>query len=428
MESPTPTGQAPAPAGSAAALDCLDHAHQELVAAEVAELIAIAQVAELWQVDQTAVIDGMERLLQLGHDGTPLVGEFCALEIGPLLGISPTSAIIRIGQALDLRHRFPILWDAVLSGRVRVWQAMQVVTQTGHLGQHAAAELDATVAHGLTTMPWPRITAALPGWIMAADPTLAAEQATLAAEARHVRVAEVQDGQVQFWGRVAPSDGISFDHALTEIAKTLPVTNPDQPGRDLDQRRAAAVGILAQQAFGQDGLPTHTLIIHINADDPALDQDHGQARAASSSGVARVEKWGPILTQSLPQFLANSRVIVRPVLDAAAIIPVDAYETPAQMGLALQLRNPVDVFPYGVRPASSCDLDHTLAYADGPAGQTRLDNLGPLSRFTHRGKTHGRWRLTQPEPGTYHWTSPHGYQYLVTAAGTTKITPPATAA
>ncbi|MGB3956375.1 MAG: hypothetical protein WBL05_14025, partial [Brooklawnia sp.] len=48
-------------------------------------------------------------------------------------------------------------------------------------------------------------------------------------------------------------------------------------------------------------------------------------------------------------------------------------------------------------------------------------NLGPLSRFTHRAKTFGGWQLQQPEPGVFHWTSPAGYQYLVTADGTTRI-------
>ena len=57
-------------------------------------------------------------------------------------------------------------------------------------------------------------------------------------------------------------------------------------------------------------------------------------------------------------------------------------------------------------------------------GQTHLGNLGPLSSFTHRVKTHGGWRLEQPAPGTYRWRSPLGYQYAVTAAGTIRIGKP----
>jgi len=37
-------------------------------------------------------------------------------------------------------------------------------------------------------------------------------------------------------------------------------------------------------------------------------------------------------------------------------------------------------------------------------------------------KTHGHWTYTTLEPGTYLWTSPHGYQYLHDHTGTTDVT------
>ena len=370
------------PATSKEALDALDHAHRQIIASEVAALVALTRAADLWQVDETAVGEGIERLMQPGHDGTPLVGEFLALEIGPLLGISPQSAIFQIGDALYLRHRHPRLWQAVLAGTERVWQAKKA-----------------------------RVMKALAGQVIAADPDLARQRAEARRDSRKVRVSKIEDGHVSFYGLVNPVDGILFDHVLTQIAETLP-TAPDTPlCRDLDRRRAAAIGVLARGALGQDTLPTHTLVVHISADNLGI-----------ATGVARIEDWGPILTDQLPQFLAHSKVVVRPILDPAAIRPVDAYETPARMRFAVEQRNPVDVFPWGTRKASRCDMDHTIAYIEGRPGQT---SLGPLSRKTHRVKTHGRWTLEQPEPGAFHWTSPYGYQYYVTAAGTTRLFAPA---
>ncbi len=254
---------------------------------------------------------------------------------------------------------------------------------------------------------------------------------------------------------------------------------------DFDRRRAAAVGVLAKQAFGQEVLPTHTLVVHINAADPAIwnntnmcapgacvpgngnntlgadllgtskGQPHGGASGTDpgqqasgtpetdpnpsgisvsevgvtagglpAGGVVFVEKWGALLTEQLPQFLAGSRVVVRPVVNPNTISPVDGYQTPTKMRFALNSRNPYDVFPYGTKPAANCEADHTIAYQPGDPGQTRLGNLGPLSKFTHRAKTHGGWQLAQPEPGVYQWTSPAGYQYQVTANGTTRIETP----
>lgn len=172
---------------------------------------------------------------------------------------------------------------------------------------------------------------------------------------------------------------------------------------------------------GHTDRPIHTLVVHISAADPALSAiDRGPA-----TGVARVEDWGPILTNQLPRFLAGSKVIIRPVIDPTQMAPADAYETPTRMRFAVEQRNPVDVFPWGTRKASRCDMDHTIPYVDGLPGQTRLDNLGPLSRKTHRAKTHGRWKLEQPTSGVFRWTSPHGYRYEVTPSGTTQILIPA---
>jgi hypothetical protein len=116
-------------------------------------------------------------------------------------------------------------------------------------------------------------------------------------------------------------------------------------------------------------------------------------------------------------------VTVRPVLDLRGQVPVDAYEVPHPMREALRLARPSSVFPWSVTGSSSPDLDHSRAYtattAGGPPGQTRIGNLGPITRFGHRVKTHGRgWRHHQPVPGVYLWRTPHGYWFRVDTDGT----------
>jgi hypothetical protein len=94
---------------------------------------------------------------------------------------------------------------------------------------------------------------------------------------------------------------------------------------------------------------------------------------------------------------------------------------------AVFLRSPADVFPHATSTSRRMDLDHTEPYQDpgsgGPPGQTRTDNLGPHTRFTHRLKTHGRWTVRQLADGAYLWRSPHGRHFLVDQAGTTAVTP-----
>ena len=72
------------------------------------------------------VLAGMERAKQVGGDGTPLVAEFACAELGVLLGTSPGGAENLLRDALDLRHRQPVLWAALGSGTGRVWKARKV--------------------------------------------------------------------------------------------------------------------------------------------------------------------------------------------------------------------------------------------------------------------------------------------------------------
>ncbi|MEP6666542.1 MAG: hypothetical protein ABJA81_08860, partial [Nocardioidaceae bacterium] len=68
---------------------------------------------------------------------------------------------------------------------------------------------------------------------------------------------------------------------------------------------------------------------------------------------------------------------------------------------------------------------HTIGYVSpddgGPPGQTALENLGPMIRFHHRIKTHGRWQVAQPFNGVFVWRSPNGRYFLVDHTGTQEL-------
>jgi Domain of unknown function (DUF222) len=168
---------------------------------------------------------------------------------------------------------------------------------------------------------------------------------------------------------------------------------------------------------------------------PPLDPERARPRAvvyvhlseeavAAGTGVARVEDVGPVLLGRLRTLLGERcRISVKPVIDLpAGHTPVDCYEIPARLREQLQLRHPADVFPYAAGVSRRMDQDHTIPYRSpdegGPPGQTRIGNLGPHLRRTHRHKTHGGWQVRQPEPGTWLWRSPHRRIYLVNATGT----------
>ena len=166
--------------------------------------------------------------------------------------------------------------------------------------------------------------------------------------------------------------------------------------------------------------PEATLYVHMSRE--SLDA----ARAGEMTGVARVEGVGPVTVGQVQQFLGHARVRMQPVIDLAEDIPVTGYEVPDRMGEALHLRTPVGVFPYSSNASRGKDRDHTKPYVSpdrgGPPGQTRISNLGPMGRYPHRVKTHGRgWRLHQPVPGVFLWRTPHGYWLRTDHTGTHRL-------
>lgn len=214
-------------------------------------------------------------------------------------------------------------------------------------------------------------------------------------------------------------------------------------------------------------LPRARLYVHLTDDTlrrAALDAGPSgsrsrHARAAVGSGAAGMSQSScpeaapgvvrpeghllkPLLIGWLGDVLGHVRLHVTPVLDVDGIAPVDSYEIPERMREAVSIRSPYSVFPFSNRRSRGLDLDHTVPYDGGggglprpdgerepekprravaPRGQTRVDNLGPLTRRQHRAKTHGGYRVRQLTSGVFEWRTPLGQRLLVTPSGTRRL-------
>jgi hypothetical protein len=410
-----------------------------LRAAEAREVELIARACDEWSVDESAAGAACERLVRGGADGTPLVGEFLALELAALLGTSATDAATRIASVLDLRHRHPDLWAVVIAGQLEPWKAHKVTTACSNAGltADAARWVDHRFTATCVPLPWGRALRRLDGLIVQADTVLAAERAREKHERRMVHIGEHADGGSEVYARLDTGDALALNTTINAVADALARAGCAEP---VDRRRATALGVLADPqaaldllAGVGDGRATNRrAILHIHvAADAITPTDAGRGRSRSGAIaepptarpglVARVEEAGPVDLATLRVVLAGCQVIVRPVIDLNEAPAVDSYEIPDRLRQAVEQRNPVEVFPYSSRRARGCDLDHTLPYDPlAPPGsrQTRADNLGPLSRTVHRAKTADRWHVTQPTPGVFDWTSPTGHRYRVTPDGT----------
>ena len=138
------------------------------------------------------------------------------------------------------------------------------------------------------------------------------------------------------------------------------------------------------------------VVLHFHLSEAALRTGHA---------VVRPEDGGPLTLDELVEFLGRRgcQVRIQPVLDPTEVAPIDGYEVPQRLRAAIRTRQIADVFPFGTCLSPKMDLDHTERYVPmdygGPPGQTRLGNLGPMARPSHRAVTHGGWAKTSARAG-----------------------------
>ncbi|NEA30929.1 HNH endonuclease signature motif containing protein [Streptomyces sp. SID13031] len=157
------------------------------------------------------------------------------------------------------------------------------------------------------------------------------------------------------------------------------------------------------------------VVLYVHLTDQAL---------LSGEGVVRVENHGSMLAAQLKELLGHDRVILKPVIDLNQHVDVNAYEIPTRIRERVGLTQPVERFPYSTAETTArSDLDHIKPYdPHGPPGQTSTSNLTPATRFHHRVKTHGRWKVQRSGEGALQWTTPNGFTFRVDHLGTHRLT------
>lgn len=221
-----------------------------VVAAEAAMAVAVAAVGDGYGMDpddEWVPEDPREERFRSGPDGMPGFSEFAGAELGPILKVSPGSADWEIRSMLVLRHRHPRLWQAIVAGVVRVWQAKKLIGLTGMaaLTLVQARWVDEQLATVVGRVTFGRLLHLTEGLIVAADTAAAEERRLTAARARYVRLVQQGDGLALLEVRGSARDLIVFNAMVDHLADLLAVDGDLSPKT---VRRAIAVGILANPA------------------------------------------------------------------------------------------------------------------------------------------------------------------------------------
>ncbi len=366
--------------------------------------------------------------------GAPFVAEFAVAEFAAAVGLGTESGKRLIGEAVELRYRLPRLWARVASGDLAAWKARRVAEETMELSMEGAAFVDqhvASFAHRLRPAQLRRVVEEA---IARHLPELSDEAAREAADRRHVTVI---DDEISFAGTMRVeaeldlADALDFEAAVARGAAEQRALGSEEP---LGARRARAVGEMSRSQLALDlaAADASASVVRRTARQHILYLHLSESAVTGGSGgleCGRLDSTRAIVTaDQVRTWLGEpgTSVIVKPVIDLADHVRVDQWEVPDRIAERVQLRDGHCVFPWCTRPARSCrpdqrgcDCDHVDPHARG--GPTCPCNLALLCRRHHRLKTHSGWRYDALEPGSYLWTSPHGYQFLVDHEGTLDV-------
>ncbi|MFF0988824.1 HNH endonuclease signature motif containing protein [Kocuria nitroreducens] len=379
-------------------------------------------------------------------------------EIGPVLRLPAGTALRRVEDAVMLAEALPEVLEALEQGLVGVRQAGVLVELWRELvrdadslppEQQAPVESVRRIVDELLFRAPDSTVAQLRAFARRRRAGLLREteeqRHRLALRDRRVWVEPREDGMAQLCalldaatahaiqdrldtlvGRAVPAAPVEVLTAQTP-ASSLPASSataasdggslelaPGSPERrTVPQLRADVLADLLLDGEPAD-LPDHLRGIrgHVTVTVPvlALLRDAGEGIPGSveslprTSRCAELEGYGPIPVGLAERIAARapswSRILTHPVTGTVLDRDRSTYAVPADLKHRLRARDGTCRFPGCRRRASRCDLDHTIAWADG--GRTSADNLAHLCRhhhlLKHRDGPLGRWRVEHVAP------------------------------
>ena len=217
---------------------------------------------------------------------------------------------------------------------------------------------------------------------------------------RRVSLWDKGDGTTEMSGLLVSTDATALDSRLDALARTVCHDDP----RTVAQRRADALGALAVGLerlacrCGQAQCPAGprpsnpAVVIHIVAEQATV--EGRSAKPAYLMGA------NTLISAELVAELARTAK-QRPLIAPTDTEP--GYRPSRALAAFVRARDLTCRAPGCDKPATVCDIDHTIPW---PAGPTHAGNLACLCRDHHNLKTFWGWRSEQLADGTLIWRLP----------------------
>jgi hypothetical protein len=332
-----------------------------------------------------------------GHDD---ISSFVEDEVSLACGISRQSGSNRIEVALALTERLPKTLRALELGDIDFVKARIMAYETDPLTAPQAASVEDVVVDELTgpgkVCSYRRWEIRIREAVAAVDPKTSEERREKAKTTRSLEYTAEADGMACLAACLPAPAAQSIYALVTRHA----LANPGDD-RTLAQRRADAfIDLILGQATSSARKP----LINVTVAASTL--------LGLDSQPAQLDGYGPITAEMARELAADGtwrRLLTDPKSGALLDYGRRLYRPPAAMARHIRALHQVCRFPGCDRPAEFCDLDHRIAFPDGPTSEA---NLRPLCRHHHRAKGNTPWYDETLPDGTVLWISPTGHGWI----------------
>ncbi len=353
------------------------------------------------------------RLAERGEKADWAVDTWAAVgaEVAAALRVSlgMAGSYLNYGLAME---RLPAVAAAFDSGDIDMTVYRTVVYRTGLITDEAImAQVDQIL--GARAARWPSMTQGrlireIDRVIARLDPDAVRRLRDRVID-RDVTVWDGKEGIAEISGLLFSTDAHLLDKRLDELAKTVCEADP----RTVAQRRADALGALAAGAerlvcgCGAAACPATAatpspVVIHVVAEAATL-----EGRSDAPGYLLGADDLIP--AELLRDIAAAAKL--RPLIDPGGRAAEPHYHPSRALADFVRARDLTCRAPGCDRPATQCDLDHTIPY---PRGATHASNIKALCRLHHILKTFWGWRDRQLPDGTVIWNLPDGATYVTT--------------
>jgi hypothetical protein len=340
--------------------------------------------------------------------------EAVSAEVAAALGITSGLADSYLNYSRAMRLRLPEVGALLVAGDIDYRMFTTIVYRTDLITDAAVmAAVDTAVAAKVAR--WPAMTqrslaAAVDRIVARADRDAVRRRRDKHAQ-RELSIWDAGDGLSEVFGRLMTTDAHVVDARLDALAATVCAGDP----RTRNQRRADAMGALAAGAqrlacqCGQPECPAAgtpppaPVVVHVITEQATV-----EGSSAAPGSLIGVDALVP--ADLIAELAGSARL--RPLIHPGDTPAEDGYIPSAGLADFVRCRDLTCRFPGCDRPAVHCDIDHTIAYADG--GPTHASNLKCLCRQHHLIKTFWGWHDQQLPDGTVIWTAPSKQTYVTT--------------